>query len=134
MTAKKEKKITIFILDDEKDICHFMKEFLKKREFDVYVSLTAKSAISTLKKIQPHIAFLDIRLADHKMTGLDILEIIKERHAQCQCVIVSYLDDPKVVERALSLGANDYLKKPLSLVEIHKVINKIVKKIRGTKN
>ncbi len=130
MTDKVGKGLAILILDDEKDICQFIKEFFIKRGFDVYTALTGKAAVNIIKKVQTDIALLDIRLAEKEMTGLDVLKLIKEKRPECQCIIVSYIDDQKLVDQAMEMGATEYLKKPLTLAEIEKVINRIVKKVR----
>lgn len=130
MTDKMSEGLTIFILDDEKDVCHFVKKFFIKRGFDVYTALTGKAAVNAIKKIQPDIAILDIRLAEKEMTGLDILRLIREKRPECQCIVVSYVDDQKFVDQAMKMGAIDYLRKPLMLTELDKAISKIVKKVR----
>lgn len=130
MTGKVGKGLTILILDDEKDICYFVKEFFIKRGFDVYTALTGKAAVNIIKKVQTDIALLDIRLAEKEMTGLDVLKLIKEKRPECQCIIVSYIDDQKLMNQAMEMGAIDYLRKPLTLTEIEKVINRVVKKVR----
>ena len=130
MTDKIGKGLTIFILDDEKDICHFVKEFFLKRGFDVYTALTSRAAVNTIKKIQPDIALLDIRLPEKERTGLDVLQLIKEIRPGCYCVMVTYVDDWELIARATEIGAVGYLKKPLTLPELEYTINKIVKKLR----
>lgn len=122
--------LIIFILDDEKDICQFVKEFFVKRGFEVYTASNSKAAVTTIKKIKPDIALLDIRLADKDASGLDVLKSLKEKHPSCLCVMVTYMDDEKIIKQAMDMGAIDYLKKPLMPAEIEKTINKIVKKTR----
>jgi len=130
MTDKIGKGLIIFILDDEKDTCHFAKEFFIKRGFEVYTASSGKAAVNTIKKIKPDIALLDIRLAEKEVTGLDVLKSIKEKHPACCCVMVTYMDDEEIIKQAMEMGALDYLKKPLMPLEIEKTIKKIVKKIR----
>ena len=124
------KGLTIFILDDEKDICQYVKEFFVKRGFKVTTALNSKAAVSAIKKIKPHIALLDIRLSEKDKTGLDVLKAVREKHPDCYCVMVTYMDDEGIVKQAMDIGAIDYLKKPLTLPEIERTINKIVKKVR----
>lgn len=133
MIEKIGKGLTIFVLDDEKDICHFVKEFFIKRGFDVYTTLTGKAAINAIKKIHPSIALLDIRLGEKKITGLDVLKFVKQERPDCHCVMVTYIDDQNFINQAMEIGAADYLKKPLTLPEIERVINKIVRRIRKGK-
>ena len=122
--------LTIVVLDDEKDICHFVKEFFIRRGFDVHAALTGKAAIDLVKKVKPDIALLDIRLAKGKMDGIDVLKFIKEKQPQCYCVMVSYVDDKKMIKQLKEIGASDYLLKPLTFEKIENVIKRITKVIR----
>lgn len=124
------KGLTIFILDDEKDICQYVGEFFIKRGFKVTAALNSKAAASVLKKIKPHIALLDIRLSEKDKTGLDVLKSVREKHPDCCCLMVTYMDDENIIRQAMDMGAVDYLKKPLTFLEIERTINKIVKKVR----
>ncbi len=124
------KGLSIFILDDEKDICQYVKEFFVKRGFKVTAALNSKAAVGAIKKIKPHIALLDIRLSEKDKTGLDVLKAVREKHPDCCCVMVTYMDDENIMRQAMDMGASDYLKKPLTLPELEKTINKIVKKVK----
>ena len=130
MTQRIDRPLKIFILDDEKDICFFFKEFLVRRGFDVVTALTGVAAVKVLKKEKPDIAILDIYLCKGKMNGIDVLKFIKEEQSNCCCLMVSRADDEKIVNQTKELGAEDYLLKPLMLEKIEKKINKIVLKIK----
>ncbi|HNV23429.1 MAG TPA: response regulator [Candidatus Omnitrophota bacterium] len=125
--------LKMVVLDDEKDIGHFIKEFFTRRGFDVHTALTARSAMGLVKKIKPDIALLDIRLSKGKMDGVDVLKFIKKKQPHCCCVMVSYLDDDKLIRELKKIGIKDYLIKPLTFHKIERVIKKITAKIRKRK-
>ena len=130
MVEKMGDGLTIFVLDDEKDICYFLREFFSKRGFAVYTALTGQSAVNLLKSVQPDIAILDIYLFKGKMNGIDVLRFIKEKGLKCYCLMVTRADDEKLIHESKELGAVDYLLKPLTLPKVEKAINGIVKMIR----
>ena len=130
MASKKNEGLTIFILDDEKDIAHFVQGFFLKRGFEVHTALNAKVATTLLNKIHPHIALLDVRLSEKDSNGLEVLKLIKEKFPSCQCLIVSYVDDQRIIAQAKALGAKGYLKKPLTIPEIEKAVLQLVGSVK----
>jgi len=131
--AKIGKGLEILVLDDEKDICFFLKEFFSRRGFNVRTALTGEQAVKLVKKIKPDIAILDIYLYKGKMTGLDVLKFIKQSELKCSCVMVTRADEKETIDQAQKLGADDYLIKPLTLLNVEKALDKVVKKIRKRK-
>ncbi len=130
MVRKIGEGLKIFVLDDEKEICHFLKEFLERRGFSVHTALTAPAALRVIKKVSVDIAILDIYLLKGKMNGLDVLSFIKEKQSACQCLMVTRADARGLVEKAKKLGVADYLIKPLTLKKIEDAIKRLVKKMR----
>ena len=130
MIEKMGEGIKIFLLDDESDICFFLKVFLSKRGFAVRTALTGQAAVNLLKKFNPDVAILDIYLSKGKMDGIAVLKVIKEKRPNCQCIMVTRADDKKLIQQAKQMGAVDYLIKPLTLEKVESVIHKIVKKIK----
>ncbi len=121
------KGIKILILDDDKDICHFLKEFLANRGFVVKGVLSAKNAKIYAAKFKPDIAILDVYLFKSTVTGIDVLKDIKQILPSCSCLMVTRADDEKIIQKAKTLGASDYLVKPLSLAKVEHAILKIIK-------
>ncbi len=130
MTEKIGEGLKIFLLDDEKDICHFFKVILVRRGFEVHTALTGQAAVNVIKNFKPDIAVLDIHLAEGKMDGIDVLKAIRKKRPNCRCLMVTVADNENLMKEAKELGAIDYLVKPLTLVNVEGKINKIVKLIR----
>jgi DNA-binding response OmpR family regulator len=123
------KGIKIFILEDERDIRVYGKEFFIRRGFDTYTALTGKAAINIIKRIKPQIAILDIYL-EGEVNGLEVLKFIKENQPGCFCIMVTKEDDVEINQKARELGAFDYLTKPIKIKELYSIIQRIVGKIR----
>ncbi len=59
----------ILIIDDEVDLCILMKNFLVRKDFEVYYAHTLKDGMRLMQNIMPDILFLDNNLPDG--TGWD---------------------------------------------------------------
>ena len=123
--------LKILILDDEKDIANFTKEYFEQRGFEVFSTLKGKAAISIAKKQKPDIALLDIHLSSKEaMSGIDVLKAIREVNPDCYCIMVTRDDQETMEEEARNLGAFDYLTKLSTAKNLDKIMLKAVKKLR----
>ena len=62
------------------------------------------------------------------LTGMEVLQKVKEQSANVECVIVSALDDVTSAVKAMSLGASDYLVKPLNSDKLVALVNRTLEK------
>ena len=69
------------------------------------------------------VALLDMRMP--MMTGLDVLEHIRDRKIEVAVVILSMYGDPVYVSRAIELGASGYLLKSVGQEELVQAINTV---------
>lgn len=124
-----KKKIKLLIVDDEKDICKFVKLLFRKEGFLTYSALSDIAAVRISKKIKPQIALLDIYLKRGK-SGLDALKQIRKIVPSCRCIVVTWDKAANKIKEAKALGAVSYLAKPLTIEQLFKVVNRVVKDIR----
>lgn len=123
------KKLKLLIVDDEKDICKFVKLLFRKKGFLVYCALSGSRAISITKKAKPDIALLDIYLK-RGMDGLEALSRIRKILPKCRCVMVTWDKTESKMKEAKKLGAISYLTKPLAITQLYKVVNHLARDIR----
>ena len=124
-----KKKIKLLVLDDEKDICNFIKLWLKKKGFSVYTSLTGIGALKIARKLKPNIALLDIHLKKG-IDGIGALRQIRKIIPSCRNVMITWDKTQEKVKVAKRLGAVSYLTKPLTVNQLYRVVNQIAKNIR----
>ncbi|MCX5699852.1 MAG: response regulator [Candidatus Omnitrophica bacterium] len=124
-----KKKIKLLIVDDEKDICKFIKLLFKREGFLVYSAFSSAAAIRILKKEQPQIALLDIYLKRGE-SGLDTLKQIRALAPACKCIMVTWDKAVNKIKETKAQGAIFYLIKPLTIDRLLKVVNRVVKNIK----
>ncbi|MGN6569620.1 MAG: response regulator [Flavipsychrobacter sp.] len=124
------KKISIFYADDDLDDTFLFKNALKELgvncELQIYTS--GIDLISNLKEVaqHPHIIFLDINMP--LKNGLECLGEIKncEQLGNIAVVIISTSSSDTFKEKAINLGAFDYIQKPSSFNELKEKIKSTI--------
>lgn len=112
--------IKLLTVDDELDVCDFIRDFFTSRGYSVLVALTGKEALAVVKKEMPKIVFLDIVMPD--INGLEVLRQIKEFDPSIRVIMVSVADDRETKEKAARLGADEFIRKPFSKRYLEEVV------------
>ncbi|MGP3779820.1 response regulator transcription factor [Halanaerobium saccharolyticum] len=104
----------ILVVDDEKNIRLVVGKSLEKAGFDVYYAVDGVQAVEKANDINPNLILLDLRLP--KMNGFLVLEALKSDTPteDIPVIILSALSAEDDVQKAISLGAEDFLVKPIS--------------------
>lgn len=111
----------VFILEDDTSICGLIKVALEMNGLEFKAYSTLKSFIDALNKEQPDVALLDIMLPDG--SGLDALKYIKEKYPSVSCIMLSALSKEEDKVNGLNMGADDYIAKPFSVLELTARVN-----------
>ncbi len=108
----------LLIVDDELEICEFLKSFFEDRDFKVMVANSGAQALEQVELFQPEVVLLDIQMPG--MDGLQALKKIKELHPKVKVIMVTAVETQEKIEEAMRLGADNYITKPLSLEYLEK--------------
>lgn len=111
----------VFILEDDASICGLIKVALEMNGFEFKAYSTLKSFIAALSDEQPDVALLDIMLPDG--SGLDALKFIKDKYPSVSCIMLSALSKEEDKVNGLNMGADDYIAKPFSVLELTARVN-----------
>ncbi|MBI5452900.1 response regulator [Candidatus Gottesmanbacteria bacterium] len=112
--------IKLLIVDDEKGLCEYLKDFFKPRGYSVFIATNGQDALSTIKKENPELVLLDINMPD--MDGLEVLRQIKKISTQTKVIMVTVSDDLDTREKAKNLGADEFVKKPFTTDYLEDVV------------
>jgi CheY-like chemotaxis protein len=124
---------TILIVDDQQLVLLSLQKCLQDLGYNVVSSDNVFDAISKYDLHNPDLVIVDINMpvlptentkmlplgVNEKASGLEIIKYIKTiKNSQTPVMILSGNTDEEVIEKGFSIGAVDYMKKPLSLNEI----------------
>ncbi|MDH5636862.1 MAG: PAS domain S-box protein [Nitrospinota bacterium] len=121
-----EVKPMVLVADDERGIRALIRANLARRDFLVEEAEDGAQALEILKKASPHIMLLDISMPG--MDGFAVIQTIREEMKNSSLpIIVTTADGAiNVKEKALKMGANDFLTKPLDMEDMGIRIDKLI--------
>lgn len=82
-------------------------------------------AMIKINKHKPDLIILDLVLP--MKSGLDVLKEISRISPNSKCVVISAIDDPEIIRKALALGAISYLAKPFNKAELVNCIEEVTR-------
>src|SRR5438094_478171 len=107
-----DKKQTILLIDDEKQIRKLLSINLKSGNFDFLEAENGKDGLSVATSEKPDAIFLDLGLPD--IDGQNVLLKLREWYKGA-IIIISVRDNEDDIVKALDSGANDYVTKPFKM-------------------
>tara|TARA_B100000809_G_scaffold55434_1_gene51315 strand:+ start:17351 stop:18496 length:1146 start_codon:yes stop_codon:yes gene_type:complete len=107
----------ILAIDDQKLVLIPLEIRLKELGYEVITETSALKGIELFDSFQPDLVIVDINMPE--MSGIEIVKFIREkRKSKTLIMVLSGNIDDDIISEAFDLGANDYMKKPLSLQEV----------------
>jgi two-component system OmpR family response regulator len=127
----KNEKINVLLVDDDKDLCALLQEFLEGDGFSVDAIHSGDEAIKTLLNTEKY----DTVVLDIMMPGISGLDVLKSVRAETQTPILMLTGRGDDIDRivGLELGADDYLPKPCNPRELGARIRAIIRRTQYLK-
>ncbi|MCF6276605.1 MAG: response regulator [Candidatus Magasanikbacteria bacterium] len=125
---KNEKQFLVLLAEEDVHLADIYTKFLKESGFKVITEKNGETVLEVVKKRKPDIIILETVLSN--MDGFSVLEILKlgRTTRSIPVILLTSIGQKEDVERALSLGAVEYLLKPHTKPEdLVRKINKILK-------
>ena len=116
----------ILYVEDEKFLAEAVIHLLKKEKIAVDHAADGEEGLELALKPNYDAIVLDIMLP--KLSGLEILKIIRERGVKTPIIMLSALNEIEDKISGLELGADDYLAKPFKTAELIARLNALVRR------
>jgi DNA-binding response OmpR family regulator len=121
----------VLIVEDERSMALEMEAFLMK-SYLCDLAFTAKQGMRLMEDNQYDFILLDLGLPDKD--GMLVLEEAKKNCPQASYIILTARGDLEDRIKGLDLGADDYLAKPFSLLELQSRMHAIARRKSGLKD
>jgi DNA-binding response OmpR family regulator len=116
--------LKLLVVDDEETIVSFTRKLFDKKGFVTFGATDGVAAVDIFKKERPHISLIDVHMPFSPINGIETLRQIKEIDKDAVCLMVTRITEKTAVEACRKLGALAYLKKPLDIDDLEKVVEK----------
>lgn len=117
---------TIYVIDDEQDICQLVSHELEQFGYDVRSFSTGAQASHAIRLRPPVLCIIDLGLPD--MDGMELVKQLCELHSIGIMILSGRNSVPDKV-LGLELGADDYIVKPFIPRELVARVNSLVRRI-----
>ena len=106
----------ILLVEDEEGVRQTLAENLPTAgPYEVVTAASAKAALRAFNEREPDLLLVDLGLPD--VSGLELLRIIRNR-CTVPIIVLTARNDEATRVLALEMGADDYLAKPFSFLEL----------------
>jgi DNA-binding response OmpR family regulator len=113
----------IWIVDDDEEMCRAVSLMLKLLDCESKTFFNARTTAQTLLAGKsPDLMILDINMPE--VSGLDLLEFLRRRKEwkSLPVIMLSSEATDVMVDRALAMGADAYVMKPVTIEELESAI------------
>jgi len=106
----------VLIIEDSEDMAYGLKTNLEYEDYQVTVATDGEEGLQQALEVSPDLIILDLTLP--KLDGLSLLSELRTKGVQIPVLILTARGEEKDKVTGLKLGADDYVTKPLALLEL----------------
>ena len=108
----------ILIADDDPQGAELLEAYLSGAEYDLQSAADGDETMRKVKDWQPDLILLDVMMP--RISGFEVCKRIKTNPATSGIVVlmVTALDQPSDIDRAVEAGTNDFLTNPINTMEL----------------
>ena len=108
--------MNILIVEDEPELASVLVHGLEEERFYVQLCVDGKGALQRSEENNFDLILLDVMLPD--LSGFDVVEQLRQRSRETPVLMLTACDALTDIVRGLDCGADDYLTKPFSFLEL----------------
>jgi PleD family two-component response regulator len=108
----------VLIVDDNPQNADLMEAYLSSRDYELRTASDGEQTLHEVASWQPDLVLLDIMMP--KMSGFEVCKRLRADPAtrDIAVLMVTALDQPADIERAVDAGTDDFLSKPINKSEL----------------
>lgn len=105
----------VMVIDDDQEMLRMLKRTLELEGYDATVATDGHSALALLEDYKPDLVILDIMMPG--LDGFQVLKLIRQR-SNVPVIMLTARCEVTSLQKALVLGADDYVRKPFRIREL----------------
>ncbi len=117
----------ILVVEDEEFIRIGLQECLEMEDYEVAVAGDGEEALSKADEFMPHLVILDVMMP--KKNGFDVCRILRKKYPNLVIIMLTAKGEETSKVTGLNIGADDYITKPFSTLELLARVNAFFRKL-----
>jgi len=124
----------ILVVEDEEALSDILRDALKRHGYKVERAFDGDTGLEMAEKLLPDLIILDIMLP--QMDGWEVCRRLKEnkKTSAIPIILLTARRDEQDVVAGLDLGADDYIRKPFSLIELAARVRSVLRRSKANNN
>ena len=120
-------KPRILIADDNQANVELLEAYLTEIDCEIAIAVDGQEAIEQVAAFQPDVLLLDVMMP--KVSGFEVCRQLKEqpRTSKIMILMVTALNEFGDIERAVGVGTDDFLSKPVQKFELLKRVENMIR-------
>ena len=114
----------ILVVEDDVDLRETLGRALSREGYQVSFAGDGSEAISVVKQRPYDLMILDLVMP--KMGGIKMLEELRSLGLTIPSIVITAFGDRFLYQRAMELGASEFLMKPVKLVEVYRAVRSVL--------
>ena len=115
MQERSQKTHTILVVEDDQDMLQLLGRILESEGYHVTLATNGVYVLSMVRETRPDLVLLDIMMPGPN--GYTILDSIRQ-YSDVPVIMVTAKREMEALQKALALGADDYITKPFRPAEL----------------
>jgi two-component system, NtrC family, response regulator HydG len=124
-------RVTVLVVDDEPGLAEGMAEALERIGLRAISCTSGRDALRKIDEEEIDLVLTDLVMRD--VGGMDVLRAAKQRHPDCEVIVISGQGDVEAAVDAIKAGAATYIRKPLRVEEVRAVVEKQIDRLALTR-
>jgi two-component system response regulator HydG len=120
-------RVTVLVVDDEPGLAEGMAEALERIGLRAIACTSGREALRRIDEEEVDLVLTDLVM--HEVDGMDVLRAAKQRHPDCEVIVISGQGDVEAAVDAIKAGAATYIRKPLRVEEVRAVVEKQIDRL-----
>ena len=116
----------VVVIDDEVNAASALETLLREDGYEVAKANDGRSGLLLVEKQEPDVVLTDLRMPE--MDGIELLSRIKQIRPETMVILMTAYGTVKTAVKAMKLGAEDYLPKPIDVEELEVILQKTLEK------
>jgi two-component system, OmpR family, alkaline phosphatase synthesis response regulator PhoP len=116
--TKPSEAARVLIADDNPQGVELLEAYLSGTDFEIQTAADGEETLRRVTESQPDLILLDIMMP--KISGFEVCKRLRANPATANIAIlmITALDQPSDIDRAVEAGATDFLTKPINKTEL----------------